>query len=1255
MSLKDIDTGIKKIKSMLISDIERQLKLLGIGYEKIYSFEEINDVFDINRKYKRKQILDVLINECEESEIGLLLTDAKIREKNLRKFIRECSFNLLNKLCAIRLLEERNMIVPTIKKFKEYGDKSEVQKNLVQVSYDLMDRDPYDGMKYAIESTLRELSTQIKVMFDVNSEHSLLFPDPKTLKDIIKVLIDEIPEEDWKRDDFIGWAYQYFVEDEKEEIEQADTPEEIAAKTQVYTYDWVVKYIVDNTLGTYWNEIKSGKRPQQSVETIKLIDPACGSGSFLVYAFDKFYEIYKEEGKVPEKDIPNYIISKNLYGLDIDERAVQLTALNLYIKAKETNRNVQIDKFNIICTDSRIKQDVNIDKYLISLPIDPKLREVIKNIVQQVFNYMKENNVLGSLMKIEEVINPIIDEYIGGRRRLSIREVKAKEEKNRVNGYQMSLFSSEVEQLSFDTFDRYFESREEFVDYLRQKILDCVDYVVTKINKDNDINSRMFAKDLNKGSNFIGAMMQKYEIVVGNPPYLGNKKTGKEIVKLLKKNYDFAVRDLYSCFFVKDINLVKENGLLGIITPNSYITVGSFEKLRKYILKNTTISKCVMLGKDTFNEVAVDVCIMICIKGMKNQKSLFLELEKSKDKEIDLLNENGIKYLTMQSSFNKIPTTKFVYWLSEDFINILSLKRLEGNYALVKDGVGTGDNNKFVFMRWEIKNKNQVWVPYAKGGGYNKYLGRNDYLIYWKDDGKELKEFAKKKYGSVTRKIINQDFYFKEGISYSRIVSNNLFSARYMPKGWIFDAGGPAVFNVSSNLKYLLGYLNSKLINYILTAFNPTVNFQPGDVKMLPYKETEDYSSIVHYVNGIMILKIYLYKFDVLSELFTDASYIDFITSKNSSIESIENIFKNYFYFINNVLICIEELQYFIDEYMFALYGISQKGKEDIFGRFNQSCIKYPIVNDFIYDISKNIYNYDTEDISLVTSSEENVEQVEEGFYYSIDSIRKYYSNQLRIFDSQLLHSDKIEFTSDEIKSLINNIRKLACSSNYNILKISQELKINPRSILAIMEKYNIYIYSDKIEFTKRYLQTLARKAFDEDKDGIVLLPDMLDTIHDELSKTFTDRASSIETEINNIIGKDIEKWLLDEYATDYVNNTGYDKKNDTYKEIKNPWEPLVWKGQSPKKNFTVFVWRYKITPDTELKIRSQYLENEIENYKKRIKEIDSRLVTADDKEKKRLEKERDEILNIVDDLNDFHKWISDNGIKLRGMWFNLE
>ena len=248
-----------------------------------------------------------------------------------------------------------------------------------------------------------------------------------------------------------------------------------------------------------------------------------------------------------------------------------------------------------------------------------------------------------------------------------------------------------------------------------------------------------------------------------------------------------------------------------------------------------------------------------------------------------------------------------------------------------------------------------------------------------------------------------------------------------------------------------------------------------------------------------------------------------------------------------------------------------------------------------------------------------------------------------------------IKYDEIELNTVMKKIKSLCRKKGMDIIKISEETKINPRSVLAIMEKYNLIIEEDLKETVKRYLQTLARKAFDEDKDGIVLLPEMLEKIHDELSKTFKDRASSVETEINNIIGKDIEKWLRDEFAIDYVNNTGYDKKTDKYKEIKNPWEPLIWKGQSPKKNFTVFVWRYKITPDTELKIRSQYLENEIESYKMRIKGIDSKLITADEKEKKILEKERDEILSIVDDLNDYHRWIKENGIKIRGMWFNLE
>jgi len=396
----------------------------------------------------------------------------------------------------------------------------------------------------------------------------------------------------------------------------------------VYTYDWIVKYIVDNTLGAYWNEIKSGERPKQSVETIKLVDPSCGSGSFLVYAFDKFYEIYKEEGKVSEEDIPNFIISKNLYGLDIDERAVQLSALNLYIKAKERNRNIQIEKFNIICTDSRIKQDVNIDKYLSSIYMDPEIRVVIKNIVKQAFIYMKENNILGSLMKIEEVINPIIDEYIRGKRRPSDRERQAKSKKNIKNGEQITLVPPEIEQFSLDSIYKInYESREEFVDYLRQKILDCVDYVVTKINKDNDINSRIFAKDLDRGSHFIGAMMQKYEIVVGNPPYLTNRKMGQNLKKLVDDKYPDSKYDLYSAFVECCLTKLVNKGYFGNIIPDTFLCLSSFSKFRYALLKRYSLKKLIHLGQ-VFKGYPTEVLVKIVRNEMNDKnKCMFINLK----------------------------------------------------------------------------------------------------------------------------------------------------------------------------------------------------------------------------------------------------------------------------------------------------------------------------------------------------------------------------------------------------------------------------------------------------------------------------------------------------------------------------------------------------------------------------------------------------------------------------------------------------
>ncbi|QXE17804.1 DNA methyltransferase [Clostridium sp. 001] len=1235
MSLKDIDIGIKKIKLMLINDIEKQLRFLGISYDKIYTSEEIKNGFDVNRKYKRNQVLDVLMNECENDEAGSLLNDIKIRKKNLKKFIRECAFDFTNKFCAIRLLEERNLISPTIKKFKEYGDKSEVQKNLSRVSYALLDKDPYDGLKHAIEGILRELSTQIKLLFELNDEHSLLFPGPKTIKEITKVLLDEIPSDDWNRDDFVGWTYQYFVEDEKEEIEQADTPEEIAAKTQVYTYDWIVKYIVDNTLGSYWNEIESGKRPQQEVETIKLIDPSCGSGSFLTYAFDKYYELYVEEGKIPEEQIPNYIISKNILGMDIDERAVQLAALNLYIKAKEKNRNSQIEKFNIICTDSRIKGEVNIDKYLMSISIDPKLRNVIENIVRKSFDYMQENNLLGSLMKIEDVINPIIDEYVGGRRRPSIREVEAKKEKILKQSDQTTMFKAEVQQLSLDSIEdiRYFESREEFVEYLRQKILDCVDYVVTKINKYNDINSRMFAKDLSKGSNFIGAMMQKYEVVVGNPPYLHNRKMGNNLRNCLNKKYESTKTDLYSAFIEKTVFLNRKNGYTGLLTPDTYLNLIAYSSLRNLIVDSFNLKIFIHLGK-VFNNVAVSLGISIFNYSNQIVESKFIDITNINNKKNAIYDDKYISKINLRI-FKQIGNCQFIYSMPDEILKtLIDDNKLVPKYALCKPGIKTADNYKFVYMYWEIKQKLKRWKLYLKGGSQGYFNDINN-LIDWNS---EAQNFYKENKNS---RIREQAFRFKEGITYSVIGGKN-FSARFMKNDSLYDVVSPAIFPKTISIKYLLGFLNSKLCKCLLWALNPTISFTMNDIENIPFKIIEDDEVIEDLVNFIMLNKMLIFSRKVNSYIFQD--HID-----------IKEIFDKKYLLNNNLeTIFIEESSYIINEILLYQYGYNEQTIDFIKLNFGRSIISLPIIKNYYFN--PKICNVEgCKNIDRILSEHETIGDITKSCERAYKYINNYYCSNIDFEAFKSVKPSYIEYTEEEIIEITNKIRNLCMKKGSTIISISEELKINPRSVLAIMEKNDLYIEEDLIETVKRYLQSFARKAFDDDRDGIVLLSELVNKIHDELDKTFGESASFIETEIVNIIGKSIEKWLRDDFAIDYINNKGYDKKKDKYKEIRNPWEPLIWKGQSSKKNFTVFVWRYKITPDTELKIRSQYLDSEIESYENKIKELDERLLALEGKEKSNLEKEKDEIFYILDDLNEYKEWIKENGVRLRGMWFNWE
>lgn len=1098
MSLRNIEISVKKIKALLMDSWLKRMRRSNMSADRAYIWQAS----------KAEQM-----SAAEQS-----------------------AYTMLIELCVVRALEERGLISPALKRFEGYYSRLRDQS----LACADQGSDLCHDLKMAITAALDEMADDIKAFFESDGNSILAFIEDNVIKEIAGILLCGIPREDWMRDDIIGWVYRYFVDDQKEQLKASGSIKEITAKSQIYTYDWIVKYIVDNTLGAYWEDMKNSRCYRKSVADIKLLDPACGCGSFLVYAFDKFYDMYIEEGLLDRAHIPNYIITRNLYGMDIDHQAVRWTALSLCIKAKTKVKDVKIDRFNIICTAPRIKNGSFVIHDLAGDFVDGL--DGIEEIIQRCLAYIDDNNILGSLMKLEDIIEPIVEECTKGLD----DESKA---------------------------------------YAKARMLEHLDYAINCIYRDIATDCWSSVRGTKLYGQFIAAMSQKYDVIVSNPPYLNNRKMPDKLRIALSNLYPDSKTDLYAAFIDRGIELLADDGYMGYITPDTYIFITSFKELRRKLLSNCFINKFVHLGKNAFKSVNVSTAILILQKGeCKARKSVFYDIQELKDKQAALTEWDKQRvYVKDQSLFNSIDGAQFMYHVSDYILHLLiSLPPLNPTYGVVKQGLATGSNNRFVYMRWEVPPQKigLRWIPYAKGGGYNKYLSRGDYVIDWADGGRVIKDFKR----SVVR---NEEYYFRQGITFS-LVAYDSFSARYMPEGWIFDVGGSCVFPSHIDLYYLLGFMNSKLACYFMTLFNPTVNFQVGDLSRLPIKEPSEQmvSDVGRWVRQILDLKRQLYRYDVLSEFYQIDGISEQLLAEDRPID-ICDAYRRFWHKISECLIAIEEMACAIDDVIFALYGISDDERRAILKRFGYSPTQYPMLE---------------------------------------------------------------ALSGEGLNRFIDSINKLSLRADVNIVDIACEIGLHPRSVLAIMEQNGLYLKGHLVEAVKRYIQTLARQAFKEKEDGIVILEDMVKAVQNGLYSWFG--STSVEIEIKDIIGKDIESWLRDDFADDYINNTGYDRDKGRYKEIRSPWEPLIWKGQSKGKCFTAFVWRYKISPDTALKIKDEYLGRALEQAKAELRELDAKLAGDVGGSRNILLKQKEQLLYKIKDLTDYGHWIAENGIKLRGMEF---
>ena len=789
----------------------------------------------------RRQLRDQVSTKLEK----VLKTDsAELREKEkavqeLRKQITETSkeaiidrvaYTWFNRFCALRFMDvnryTRMGIVSPSEGFTQPEILAEAKQGHIDDSLDsLLDRQKvFDLLGGRIPSAEpQQEAYRLLLVAGCNYYHSimpflfekiadyteLLMPDDLLSESsILTAVRSALTQESCQDVEVIGWLYQFYISEKKDEVfeglkkNKKITPENIPAATQLFTPHWIVRYLVENSLGRLWLLNKPSSRlaetmdyyikPEQSEtgflkitspEEIKICDPACGSGHMLVYAFELLYLIYEEEGYDPS-EIPKLILENNLYGIEIDGRAGALAAFALVMKAREKykrffSKPVQPN----IC----VLQNVDFEEGELKSYMDEVGRDLFTVNLQTTLYQFKEADNFGSL------IRPLVED---------VKSVISLLQEKKLDG-NLFLYST------------------------HQKVLSVL-----------------------KQADFLSP---KYHVVIANPPYMGGKGMNGRLKVLAQDQYPDSKSDLFAMFMERNLDLVISKGMIAMITMQSWMFLSSFEKLRDSILENATILSMAHLGARAFDSIGGEVvsttAFVLGNSNLTDYKGSYLRLvDGNSEDEKKISIQKAIKtpdcawiFLASASDFIKIPGSPIAYWVTPSFFDIFRTGKKIDDIAPPRIGMMTTDNNRFLRYWFEIDIKkigfncstideamisDTKWFPYNKGGNYRKWAGNSELVVNWYHGGQEIKDAGMTSFRG-------KEFYFKEGISWGD-VSSSIFSCRFTSSGKMFDIKGTSCFPTTKDLPIIMSVLNSKVGSYILNFLNPTISFQSGDIRRVP-------------------------------------------------------------------------------------------------------------------------------------------------------------------------------------------------------------------------------------------------------------------------------------------------------------------------------------------------------------------------------------------------------------------------------------
>ena len=820
-----------------------------------------------------------ITEECEQWEAddehwsvdsvnGKVLTDdekrqrtaciTKIKDKGYKQVMEEAAYTWFNRFCALRFMEVNGYLPSHVRVFTDEDNNFKPQiiteaihldldgLNMKKV-YELKDAEKTEELyKYLLKIQCNALNKILPGMFQRLSDYTeLLLPD-NLLREgsVIQQMIELIPEDDWKDAvQIIGWLYQYYNSEKKDNVFAAlkknvkITKENIPAATQLFTPDWIVRYMVENSLGHLWLEghpeaseqllpteeeqsaYMKGKRDTEDTkwhyyleeaeqepevqiqlseirkeyaaltpDQLKVIDPCSGSGHILAYMFDVLMKIYESYGYTTREAVAS-IVENNLYGLDIDDRAAQLAYFAVMMKArqydrrfftrKDTEGNLSIPQPQVYAivesghTDKNGKSHKNYDEYALDYFCNGDMK--LKTAMDIIINELHDAKEYGSILTI-------------------------------------------TPQDWSALYDRFAEIEDDIHLY-REKAL-------------NELLPLVRVAE---------ALAQKYDVVVTNPPYMGASNMNPRLNEFIKNNYADYKSDFFSAFVVHCSEMTKNLGYCGFFTPYVWMFIQSYEKMRNYLYNWTTVETLIQFEYSAFEEATVPVCTFVFQNHHVQKKGCYLRLvdfrggmEVQRQKTLEAIKNHdcGFYYEQSTDDFSKIPGSPVAYWVSKSVYRAFDNEKI-GKYAISDGQTKTGNNDKYLRMLWEIPvlkiGKGKHWVLHAKGGSFRRWYGNIDTLIDWSDSARE--HYRK----DCVARIAPEYIWFRNGICWTLISSNKLHGFRLLQDNSTFNLAAPSVFFDDDRMMlYILGYLNSKISQEIIALLNPTLNTNISDITSQP-------------------------------------------------------------------------------------------------------------------------------------------------------------------------------------------------------------------------------------------------------------------------------------------------------------------------------------------------------------------------------------------------------------------------------------